>query len=407
MTQFICSIAMLAFLWMPSSTFRSMEDSLEKNADQVLPKPVLDLLFIVIILLMLSCSSGSKKGISVIVRSEYIYKRAPFTSAHASTIVETGSTIVAAWFGGTAEGNPDVGIWLSRYDGERWSDPVEVADGAQPDGMRYPCWNPVLFQPANGPLLLFYKVGPNPREWWGLVMASTDFGHSWSAAVKLPEGILGPIRAKPVELPDGTWVAGSSTEHAGWVVHMESFHDPVFDEFDSRMDIRKLESLSSARAWQRSRPLNDTNEFDAIQPAILVHSTRRLQILCRSRQGVITEAWSEDAGRTWGPMSATSLPNPNAGIEATRLADGRFLLVYNPIPKGRDKLALAVSENGITWRDVMVLENSPGEYSYPAQIQSHDGLVHITYTWKRLRIKHVVIDPSLIEFGEDSERELQ
>jgi len=351
----------------------------------------------VCILLLLSCSEVSEHATSVIVKSEFIYKKASFPSAHASTIVETGKTIVAAWFGGTAEGNPDVGIWVSRNEGINWSVPVEVANGVQPDGKAYPCWNPVLFQPAGGPLLLFYKVGPNPREWLGLVRTSIDFGHSWSEAVRLPEGFLGPIRAKPVELPDGILLAGSSTEHAGWVVHLEWFHESVMDNFNSERSKWKAESLSLASAWQKTGPLNDPKEFHAIQPVVLVHSTKRLQILCRSQQGFITEAWSGDAGRTWSRMSATTLPNPNAGIDVTKLFDGRFLLVYNPISQGRDKLALAISKDGNKWRSVFVLEDSPGEYSYPAQIQSDDGLVHITYTWNRERIRHVVVDPSLFK----------
>ena len=73
---------------------------------------------------------------------------APFPSAHASTIVETPAGLVAAWFGGTREKHPDVGIWLSRHDGRTWSAPVEVATGRQADGRRYPCWNPVLFRPT-------------------------------------------------------------------------------------------------------------------------------------------------------------------------------------------------------------------------------------------------------------------
>jgi predicted neuraminidase len=320
------------------------------------------------------------------VTSELIFERAPFPSAHASTIVETRGGLVAAWFGGTRERNPDVGIWVSRHDGARWSAPVEVANGVQPDGARHPTWNPVLFQPSNGPLLLFYKVGPSPSEWWGLVRTSTDEGRTWSAAVRLPAGILGPIRAKPVELAAGTLLAGSSTEHAGWVAHMERYAGDWTPA-----------TLASADAWQMSGPLNDPKEFGAIQPAILVHSPTRLQILCRSQQKVITEAWSNDAGRTWTPMVATPLPNPSAGIDAVRLADGRFLLVDNPIPSGRDKLEIAVSADGRNWhRAVMLEDTSGGEYSYPAMIQARNGLVHVTYTWKRERIKHVVLDPSRI-----------
>ena len=351
--------------------------------------------FLLVLLLIFSEVTGEKTP--VIVRSEFIFDQAPFPSAHASTIAETGDTIAAAWFGGTAEGHPDVGIWLSRYDGVRWSAPVEVASGVQPDGKRYPCWNPVLFQPSNGPLLLFYKVGPNPREWWGIVRTSTDHGRSWSEAIKLPDGILGPIRAKPVELPDGALIAGSSTEHAGWVVHIERFSDLTINGAPSAMEKWSPESLSSAGRWQKTGLLNDPNKFGAIQPTILVHSPTQLQILCRTQQGIIAEAWSEDAGCTWSRMSATHLPNPNAGIDATKLSDGRFLLVYNPTAQGREKLELAISADGKMWRSVIVLENSPGEYSYPAQIQTSDGLVHITYTWNRERIKHVVIDPAGIE----------
>jgi len=318
---------------------------------------------------------------SAVVASELVFERAPFRSAHASTIVETRDGLLAAWFGGTDEGRPDVGIWVSRRGAGGWSTPIEVATGLQPDGTRHPCWNPVLFQPSRGPLVLFYKVGPSPREWWGLARTSADEGRTWSEAVRLPDGILGPIRAKPVELPNGEVLAGSSTEHDGWVAHVERWTGG---------------DLGSATSWRRSGPLNDPKEFGAIQPTILVHGGNRLQVLCRSRQKVVTEAWSADGGATWGPMAATALPNPSAGIDALRLRDGRFLLVSNPTETGRHRLEVAVSADGKQWRRSVVLEDSPGEYSYPAVVQSRDGLVHVAYTWKRERIRHVVLDPAAI-----------
>jgi predicted neuraminidase len=322
-----------------------------------------------------------------IVRSKFIYERASFPSAHASTIVETPEGLVAAWFGGTAEGHPDVGIWLARHDGTRWSAPIEAATGLQADGTRHPCWNPVLFLPSRGPLLLFYKVGASPRAWWGEVRTSTDAGRSWSAAIRLPAGILGPIRAKPVEL-SGQLLAGSSTEEAGWVVHMERFLGLGAEGVSRR--------LGAAEAWTKTGPLNDPRELEAIQPTILVHAPARIQILCRSRQGVIGEAWSEDAGRSWSRMTRTSLPNPSAGIDAVRLDDGRFLLAYNPTATGRGTLEVAVSADGTVWRRGGVLEDSAGEFSYPAVIQARNGRVHVTYSWMRRRIKHVVLDPSSI-----------
>jgi predicted neuraminidase len=329
---------------------------------------------------------GPETAAPAIVQSEFVYERAPFPSAHASTIVETGDGLVAAWFGGTEEKNPDVGIWVARREADVWSSPVEVANGVQPGGTRYPCWNPVLFQPTNGPLVLFYKVGPSPSEWWGLARTSPDAGRTWSDAIALPKEILGPIRAKPVEIVPGVMLAGSSTENHGWVVHMERFAGAW-----------TADVIADPRAWERSAPLNTPTEFGAIQPTLLAHSETSLQILCRSRQGVITQARSDDGGRTWGPMTATTLPNPSAGIDAVRLADGRFLLVYNPSRTSRDALQIAVSKDGTTWHPALVLEAPPGEHSYPAMIQTHDGRVHVTYTWKRERIKHVVIDPTKVE----------
>ena len=319
-------------------------------------------------------SSGEQDRARVVVAlQEFVFTSAPFPSAHASTIVETPGGLVAAWFGGTREKHPDVGIWLSRHDGRGWSVPVEVASGRQRDGRRYPCWNPVLFRSRDGPLWLFYKVGPSPSAWWALVMRSDDDGRAWSSPKRLPDGILGPIRAKPVELADGTVLAGSSTEHDGWRVHMESTRD-------------------IGGAWTRTPPLSDPAKLSAIQPTILVHDARRLQILCRTEQGVVGESWSDDGGRTWGALRRTDLPNPSAGIDALRLADGRFLLAYNPTRDDRRRLQIAVSSEGRSWQPAALLEDGPGEYWYPAMIQARDGRVHVTYTWRRERIKHVVLE---------------
>ena len=92
------------------------------------------------------------------VDSEFVFETAPFTSAHASTIVETRDGLVTAWFGGTREGAPDVGIWLSRHERDTWTAPIEIATGAQPDGTRLPCWNPVLVDIPGAALMLFYAA---------------------------------------------------------------------------------------------------------------------------------------------------------------------------------------------------------------------------------------------------------
>ncbi len=307
--------------------------------------------------------------------AQFIYENAPFPSCHASTITDTPSGPVAAWFGGTHEKHPDVGIWVAHFDGAKWSAPVEVATGMQADGKRHPTWNPVLFQPKGGPLLLFYKVGPSPSRWWGMLMKSTDGGKSWSTPQRLPDDILGPIRSKPVLLADGTLLCPSSSEHDGWRVHMEMTRD-------------------WGATWTRTPALNDGKEFGAIQPSVLLHSGNRLQALSRSRQGRITEIWSEDGGKTWGPMKATSLLNPSAGVDGVTLKDGRHLLVYNPVSRGRSPIVLGLSRDGKEWQTVLTLEDQPGEYSYPAIVQANDGRVHITYTWKREKLRHWIVDPT-------------
>ena len=326
---------------------------------------------------------------SAVLHSELIYDEAPFPSCHASTIVETaGGELVAAWFGGTDEGEDDVGIWVSRHDGDRWTEPREVANGVVSAHQRHPTWNPVLFEPRppdgeSAELLLFYKVGPSPREWWGEWKRSGDGGRTWSEAVRLPDGILGPIRAKPIQLDDGTILAGSSSEHDGWRIHFERSDD-------------------LGRSWTSTGPIHDGSEFGAIQPALLLHSDGRVRALCRSRQDRIVETVSGDGGKTWSPLRATELPNPSAGVDTVTLPDGRHLLVYNhtsrregerPADGTRSELNLAISDDGVAWRAALLLERRPGEYSYPAMIVGADGRVHLTYTWQRRRIKHVVLDP--------------
>src|SRR5687768_2920757 len=321
---------------------------------------------------------------SGIIDTEFVFESAPFASAHASTIAETRDGLVTAWFGGTREGATDVGIWLSRHQGRAWTPPVEVATGVEPDGSRFATWNPVLFELRTGELALFYKVGPNPRAWWGMVRTSSDSGRTWGAPRRLPDGILGPIKNKPVRLPDGTIIAPSSTETpqtpSTWRIHFERSRD-------------------NGKTWSVSRPpaAVDGPPIEAIQPSILTHGGGRLQAIGRTRSGRVFETWSADGGQTWTPVTLTELPNPSAGTDAVTLKDGRHLLVYNHTPKGRTPLNVALTRDGKTWETVHVLESDPGEYSYPAIIQTADGLVHITYTWRRERIKHVVIDPAKLK----------
>ncbi|GAB3768115.1 exo-alpha-sialidase [Spirosoma horti] len=339
-----------------------------------------------VLLVLIALGTGSQglfaqPGNPAILRSELIYEQPPTPECHASTIAETPNGLVAAWFGGEYERHPNVGIWVSSRTDKNWSTPVEVATGVQPDGKHLPCWNPVLFQIPKGELLLFYKVGPSPSTWWGLLKRSKDGGKTWSEAERLPDGIVGPIKNKPVLLASGALLCPSSSEDHNWRVHFEKTSD-------------------WGKTWQKTAPINEGVTDGAIQPSILFHPNGQLQALCRSQKvGYILETWSKDGGKSWSPLQKTTLLNPNSGTDAVTLKDGRQVLVYNPVGNkegrggARTPLDVAISDDGKTWKTLAVLENEPGEFSYPAVIQTADGLVHVTYTWKRKRIKHVVLDP--------------
>jgi predicted neuraminidase len=284
-----------------------------------------------------------------------------------------------------------VEIRLSRHPaGGSWSAPVAVTDYPH-----MPTWNPVLFQDGDR-TWLFFKVGPNPREWVGAYRTSVDDGRTWGDPTYLPAGLIGPVRAKPIRLADGTWLAGSSVEagirgdtpidapYRAWAVWVER-------------------STDGGRSWTKEGPVGVPGEtWGVIQPTLWQTASGEVRMLTRStaRIGRIVASTSPDGGLTWTRGAPTSLPNPNAGIDAVKLADGRVILVYNHLRVGRAAIHVAVSaDDGNSWSPPAVLEDGQRELSYPAVIQTRDGLVHVTYTWNRTHIRHVVVDPARLPGG--------
>ncbi len=212
-------------------------------------------------------------------------------------------------------------------------------------------------------------------------MTSDDDGQSWSPSLRLPDGILGPIKNKPVTLADGTWLCPSSTEESGntgWCIHFEMTSD-------------------GGRTWARTGPINDGVEFGAIQPSILLHPEGRLQAIGRTQlAGRVFSTWSEDSGHSWSELDFLDLPNPDSGTDATTLRDGRHCLIYNPTETGRSPLSLAISADGLSWTRVLDLETVPGEFSYPSILQTSDGQLHLSYTWRRRLVKHVIVNLSAL-----------
>lgn len=311
-------------------------------------------------------------------RVDFVFnEHRPFRQCHASTLVQAADgTLLCAWFGGTREKDPDVGIWLSRFDGKKWEKPAQVAkinDTAH--------WNPVLFRDTQDTVYLFFKAGAEIASWQQYWMQSTDAGRTWTAPVELvpgDKGGRGPVRCKPILLASGAWLAGASTEHWGW----KAFADRSEDR---------------GKTWTRTEDFAVDRKVlkgtGAIQPTLWESAPGKIHALLRSAAGTLWRTDSEDDGRTWSPVYATRLPNPNSGIDALQLEDGRLLLVYNPTGGNwgaRTPLDLAVStDNGANWSTIAHLEDDPhpdNEFSYPAIVRTRDGIA-ITYTWQRERIR--------------------
>ncbi|MBP1779563.1 MAG: hypothetical protein H6Q86_5574 [candidate division NC10 bacterium] len=323
-------------------------------------------------------------------------------SCHGATIVEvTPDVFLAAWFAGTYEGHPDVGIWLARCEGGVWREPVKVAD--EPGVSHY---NPVLFRDRTGTLWLFYKIGLSVPTWTGMHRTSSDGGRTWSAPTMLPAGLIGPAKNKPITLSNGEILCGTSHETWGsWACWVEASRDsgrswtkrgpivaPGAGAYEASQD-----TVVSAIWDESSGKLVLPRHFaGVIQPTLWEHDPGRVKMLMRSteRVGYVCASASDDYGRTWSPAERVPIPNPNSGLDAVRLADGRILLACNPVREGRTPLSVLVSEdNGATWSRRVDLETGTGEYSYPSVIQAGDGRVRVVATHGRTQIFHYVLDP--------------
>ena len=384
----------------------------------------------------------------MILQDEFLYEKSSFPECHGATIVELkNGDLIASYFGGTKERNPDCGIWVSRKakGAKTWTAPYLAADGvfnlndplikiaglsgineettpasAGPmsvhfDGdtlnsRRKACWNPVLFQIPGGDLILFYKIGTNVGDWTGWLTRSTDGGKTWGKREPLPEGFLGPIKNKP-EYINGRIIAPSSTEGKnGWRIHFEISDDngktwkmvgPLEAELNLPTISRKA-GVADKDDQEGGEAIvgKDMKPIYAIQPSLLKHKDGRLQVLCRTRNGQVATSWSADNGDSWSNVTLLDLPNNNSGTDAVTLKDGRHVLIYNNFetlpgtPKGpRTPLSIAISEDGINWEHAATLEDSPiSQYSYPSIIQGKDGNLHAIYTWRRQRIKYAKIN---------------
>lgn len=354
---------------------------------------------------MVACGAGVNAQVAhntdagVTPKGELIFQpgSAGFAQCHASTVVELkGGGLRAAWFGGAREGAPDVAIWTSRYDGGIWSKPVEAVREKD-----VPTWNPVLFHTKDGRLWLYYKAGKDTGSWSGLRMWSADEGKTWSKPEQMPAGLLGPIRAKPLVLANGTVVSGSSVEaYKTWAVWIER-------SVDNAETWKKVGPMVVTEGQDKAEPPYPEPPMDSvelrkkdhgprsfegiIQPSVVRMGGKHLRFYARSKTlaAKVVVADSFDDGVTWSKTHFIDVPNNNSGLDVVALKDGRVVMIFNDTPRGRSPLNLAVSRDGEHFRVFATLEEGAGEYSYPALIQDANGDLDMTYTWHRTAIKHV------------------
>lgn len=310
--------------------------------------------------------------------------------AHSPSICEIAPNRFAiTWFGGSYEKSPDTSIWLAISDENgTWSPPKEIANGIDEKTLvRYPTWNPVITKFPDGKLVLFYKVGSSPRDWWGEYTLSEDLGKTWSKPVKLPQNFIGPVRTKPLFYNDNTVIYPSSieeTSRGGWGVRFER-------------------SNTRLQEWSFTSPQKTYTNFflfstgiNIIQPALLQMDKEKLAALCRSRNGYIYKLESNDGGISWSTPEPTSLENPNSSIDAVKLEDSSILLANNPDKKYRNKLAIHHSANLKDWNQILILENDENSkysaFAYPSMIISQSKEIHLVYSVNKRFIKHLVIE---------------
>lgn len=341
---------------------------------------------VVLFITIMGCTRNTESNETIESASFVLPDARPFKQAHASTLVcLDNSEYLIAWFGGTEEKHDDVGIWMTKGDGENWSFPIEVVKIREE-----PHWNPVLFRNSENEIVLFFKVGAEIAIWETWYIQSFDNGETWSEPKELVEGDRGgrgPVRNKPIILSNGHWLAGASDESGVW----RSFVDISKDD---------------GKTWMKT----DFLAFDQdslggegmIQPTLWESENGHIHMLLRTSGGYIYRSDSEDYGHTWKSPYKTDLPNPNSGIDLVKLDNGVLALLYNPDNKNwgsRADLKLAISEdNGLTWIDVLDVEHGQKdeEYSYPA-IVSCGNNVALTYTWNRSNVafKQINIDDYL------------
>jgi predicted neuraminidase len=203
---------------------------------------------------------------------------------------------------------------------------------------------------------------------------SGDDGETWSDDKKLVEDDLWAVpRNVPVTLRSGRLVLPLEAS-------VDNVEGSIF-----------LVTDDDGKNWKRSHFIPHGS-----QPTLAQRKDGTLVAFLRQAPK-IHQLESKDEGLTWTKPQPTELNNPDAGIAMTPLQNGHWLMVFNDTPIQRTPLSITRSQDeGKTWEKPLHLESNPGEYSYPCIIQTTDGKIELTYTFRRYAIKHVEMNEDWI-----------
>lgn len=319
--------------------------------------------------------------------SSFLPKVAP--SAHASTLtILPDGKLMAAWYAGSREGAKDVAIFTSILKKSGWSEPVklvtrETVAGAVLAQVRK-IGNPVLFTVNNKVWLWFVSVGIGGWAGSQINLMQSDDGEKWTKPRRLVTSpffnISTLVRTRPVFLENN---------EIGLPISQESF--VKFSEF--------LRLNADGKILMKSRMPNPST----LQPAVLVENQKAAHAFLRDHDenGLhrVRHAKTGDGGTSWQALPPTDIPNINNSLAVLKLPSGAWLLVGND--NHRDILSAWVSNDfGKTWHFRRIIEKGDGEYSYPFLLMDSDGRIHLSYTWRRQTIRHMVFSEAWL-MGED------
>ena len=348
---------------------------------------------------------------------------------HSSSIVECpNGDLLVCWFHGSGERTADdVIVQGARrfYDTDSWSPVFLMAD--TPD---FPDCNPMLFIDRNERLRMFW-IAVLAHRWEKSILRcrlSTDYQGSGAPVWSWQDIILlqpGSVFEQAIENGfkrlssfEGLWaeyapkytnmILEASKDPAkrqtGWMTRTHPLVLPtgriLLPLYSDGYNVSLVAiSENDGDTWRASAPIVG---LGPIQPTLVRKKDGTIVAYMRDSGGPpnrVLRSVSTDDGETWTFAEDTAIPNPGSSLEVIAVKSGEWVMVYNDTEDGRHSLAAALSEDeGKTWnikRKIGFAPEDQKSYAYPSLIQTRDGLLHLTYSYREdslQTIKHAVFN---------------